>query len=106
MKKLEEKLEGLKVTEDVIREALSENRKEQNEIRVTLFKEKTGLNVGDRVELKSGESGEITGFMANYSSVNPIMCFYKKDGSLGKRESVLYDWDIRDAVIEKSGEIE
>lgn len=106
MKDLEQKLEGLKKTESLLKEALSTNIRTQNEIRVALFKEQTGLRVGDGLKLKSEESGEITGFRVNYSSVIPIMCFYKKDGTLGLRERVLYDWDIKDAFIEKSGEIE
>ena len=103
MEILKLELERLKKEEEVLRETLKENRKKRDEIMVEIY---TGLRKGDRLKLKSGESGKIIGFRVNYSSVNPIMCFYKKDGTLGKRESILYDWDIEDAVIEKSGEIE
>ena len=106
MEILKLELETLKKEEEVLRETLKENRKKRDEIMVAIYKGQTGLRKGDRLRLKSGKSGEITGFRVNYSSVNPIMRFYKKDGSLGERESVLYDWDIKDAVIEKSGEIE
>ena len=104
MEILKLELERLKEEERVWRNAFSENKKKQNEIRVALFKEKTGLRVGDRLRLKSGASGEITEFWVKFSSVHPVICYYEKDGTLGKRQSVLYDWDIRDAVIEKSGE--
>ena len=106
METLKLKLERLKREEKAFKEALASNIKLQHEIMIAMFKEKTGLRKGDALRLKSGESGEITGFKVNYSWVNPIMCFYKKDGTVGKKEMILYDWDIKEAVIEKSGEIE
>jgi len=104
MEILKLELERLKKEEEVLREILKENRKKRDEIMVAIYKGQTGLRKGDRLKLKSGQSGEITGFKVDYSLVNPIMRFYKKDGTLGKRESILYDWEIEDAVIEKSGE--
>ena len=106
MEILKLELERLKKEEEVLRETLKENRKKRDEIMVAIYKGQTGLRKGDGLRLKSGQSGEITGFRVNYSSVNPIMCFYKKDGTVGKKEMILYDWDIKEAVIEKSGEIE
>jgi len=106
MEILKLELERLKKEEGVCIQLLAENKKRQDEIKIALFKDETGLRVGDRLRLKSGASGEITEFWVKFSSVHPVICYYEKDGTLGKRQSVLYDWDIRDAVIEKSGGIE
>lgn len=99
-------LEQLQLEEQKLRQLLYENREKQKELNQRAFVEKNGIDIGDTVEWVEGKTLK-TGVIhrIEFSGVNPnyyIAHLFKSNGELGKRETRIWMWDLRDIkLIEK-----
>lgn len=84
---LQEQLIYAELTAKEIRQTLSDATDKIRELKIAIYKEKTGFVIGDKVKFNYGgeKTGEVIGFQYKYSEVNVIVAFHKKDGSVGQR---------------------
>lgn len=72
--------------------------RQENELKIEIFIRDTGLKVGTKVSFGS-KSGVITRYSTEWGSVKPVITYFKKDGTLGKREGEPYSWDMKNLRI-------
>ena len=89
---MEEKLKLFRIDEKKLREQLGNNLKEQRHLRQAIWVRDNQMDIGDDVNI-GGKKGQISKLDAKYSSVQPIVTLYKKDGTLGKRETRVWSSD-------------
>lgn len=94
----EEKLKLIesRITDARINVAMLEQ--ERQEISIQIFESKSKFKKGATVKLK-GKTGEIVRYEVSYNSVYPVVRFFNKDGSIGKRESRMYRTDFETTEI-------
>jgi hypothetical protein len=79
---------------------LSESRDLLREIQIEIFSRNTGIRVGTKVRFCDGSIGIINRF----SELSPVAKLLKKDGSIGKRESKIYSFQVDKLEIIKETE--
>lgn len=95
---LADALKEVKAKKAETQNILSQLNQQECELKIEIFIRDTGLKVGTKVSFGE-KSGIISRYSTKWGDVKPVIKYFKKDGTLGERESELYSWDMKKLQI-------
>jgi hypothetical protein len=98
---IKNQLLDLKLNLSNVQNQINDLRAKEKELKTDILKLETGINIGDKITLK-GKGAVISNIIHKYNEPNFVAKFYRKDGSLGALENILYSWDLK--AIKKATE--
>ena len=93
-KELFDLLSDAKKNTKEMQEALSLARSEESDLMIEHFSRKTGLRTGIEI-IYRGKPGIVSKLAVKFGDVRSFVKFFKKDGTIGERETELYNWDLK-----------
>lgn len=88
----EEQLKQVREEIKVLKSQIQEKTRRETELMISVFKQEFGIKEDD-ICMVGDKKCKVTSFKRKWYSIHPIVTLYNKDGSLGKRQRELYDFD-------------